>query len=532
MPSRGKLWNSGMAEQAQDRKQVIVHIGPHKTGSTAVQQCLAANRGVLSQAGILFLHNHATHDAAMLLAREDFETAEERLRAIATIISGADAETVILSHEDFCGDLLGRSRRKAIYPRLTKNLRIIARAFHPHQVRFVFFERDEDSWILSCYHQHLKHRTLFSSIEGFGAHFNEGLSWPQKLEKPKKYFGESFVSIPYNKDPDAGIWAILNIAGQPGLRLPQPPSKSNSSPMAEKICLLERINALSGFKPTAWFAKSLLMKDWKPRPPANLSEPAFSTLPDLASLALPELTQRAIDRISPQEVDDILPSKNVDLTAYVLDILPMDVPPPTVSRTNINSQSLVLDYHLRGKSRLAKLNALTISYLRRDTYYTDKARHLFHRIWREQGSLLVNELTTRWLISTLQTFLDHGENEAQRVIGASGHFYANMMKIYEGERSIEGREQNAIYEKASSQTPNKFNGLDRYNVGGTDLLLNTNALALDLAMRDDVAGLVLFELLLRVKASANVFTRMDMTRKEKGIEVEGFTDTWSFYEPR
>ena len=520
-----------MAEQAQGQKHVIVHIGPHKTGSTAVQQCLAANRGVLAQAGILFLHDSATHDAAMLLAREDFDTAEERLRAIGTIITGAEAETVILSQEDFCGDLPGRSRRKAIYPKLTKNLRIIARALQPHQIRFVFFERDEDGWLLSCYHQHLKHRTLFSSIGGFRAHFDGGLTWPQKLDKPKETFGENFISLPYSKVPDAGVRAILEIAGQPGLRLSQPPSESNSSPMSEKIRLLERINALSGFKPTAGFAKSLVMRDWTPRPPANLSEPAFSTVSDLASLALPALTQRALDRISPQEVDDILPPENVDLTAYIFDILPTEVEPPAVSRANIKDQSLILDYHLRGKSRLAKLNALTISYLRRDTYYTDKARHLFHRIWREHGPLLVNELTTRWLISTLQTFLDHGENEAQRVIGASGHFYANMMKIYEGERSIEGREQDATYEKAGPQTPNKFNGLDRYSVGGTDLLLNTNALALDLAMRDDVAGLVLFELLLRAKASANVFTRMDKTRKEKGIEIAGFTDTWSFFEP-
>lgn len=521
-----------MADREQDKKQVIVHIGPHKTGSTAVQQCLTANRGVLAQAGILFLHDSATHDAAMLFAREDFETAEERLQALATIISGAEADTVILSQEDFCGDLPGRSRRKAIYPKLTKNLRIITRALQPHHVRFVFFERDEESWLVSCYHQHLKHRTLFSSIEGFREHFDESLSWQQKLEKLKESFGDSLITLPYSKVPDAGVRAILDIAGQPGLRLSQPPSESNSSPMSEKIRLLERINALSGFKPTAWFAKSLVMKDWQPRPLSNLSEPAFSTVPDLARLALPELTQRALDRISPQEIDDILPSENVDLTTYLFDILPTDVQPPTVSRANINDQSLILDYHLRGKSRLAKLNALTISYLRRDSFYSDKARHLFHRIWREQGPLLVNELTTRWLISTLQTFLDHGENEAQRVIGASGHFYANVMKIYEGERSIEGREQDATYEKATPQTPNKFNGLDRYSVGGTDLLLNTNALALDLAMRDDVAGLVLFELLLRVKASANVFTRMDRTRKEKGISVTGFTDTWSFFEPR
>lgn len=520
-----------MVEQAQGQKHVIVHIGPHKTGSTAVQQCLAANRGVLAQAGVLFLHDSATHDAAMLLAREDFETAEERLRAIGTVISGAKVDTVILSQEDFCGDLLGRSRRKAIYPKLTKNLRIIARALQPHQVRFVFFEREEAGWFLSCYHQQLKHRTLFNSAEEFRAHFDEDLTWRQKLEKPREIFGDRFISLPYSKVPDAGVRAILEIAGQPGLCLPQPPLENNASPMSENIRLLERINALSGFKPTAWFAKSLVLKDWTPRSPTNLSEPAFSTVSDLASLALPALTQRARGRISTQEVDDILPPKNVDLTSYIFDILPTDVDPPTVSRSNMNDQSMILDYHLRGKSRLAKLNALTISYLRRDTCYTDKAQHLFHRIWREHGPLLINELTTRWLISTLQTFLDHGENEAQRVIGASSHFYANMMKIYEGERAIEGRDQDATYEKAGPQTTNKFIGLDRYNVGGTDLLLNTNALALDLAMRDDVAGLVLFELLLRVKDSANVFTRMDRTRQTKGIEIAGFTDTWSFFEP-
>jgi hypothetical protein len=144
---------------------------------------------------------------------------------------------------------------------------------------------------------------------------------------------------------------------------------------------------------------------------------------------------------------------------------------------------------------------------------------------------LIYEVSTRLLISTLQTFLDHGENEAQRMVGSTGFFYGNIMKIYEGERAIEGLEQDAVYKSTTPQTSYRFRGLDRYSVGSTDLLLNTNAMALDLARRDDVAGIVLFELLLRVKASANVFTRMDRTRQEHDIAVEGFTDTWSFYEP-
>lgn len=513
-------------------KQIVIHIGPHKTGSTALQQCLAANRDILARANVLFLHDSMTHDAAMLLAQESFDAADERLRAIAEVISSAKARTIILSQEDFCGDLPGRSRRKSIYPKLTKNLRMIARALQPHQVSFVFFEREEDSWLASCYHQHLKHRTQFSSIDEFRKNFNEGLSWEQKLRKSRELFGSRFISLPYRRVSDAGVLALLEVAGQSNIRLTQSASEKNLSPTPEKIRLLERMNSLSEFKATAWFAKSLVMKGWKPRSLIAQSDTSLSSVADLASMALPKLTQRALQRVSPQNVIDILPPEDADLSDYIFQILPADVQVPEVSRANIEDQSKILDYHLRGKSKLSKLNALTISYLRRDTAYTSKARHLFHRIWREHGVDLVNELSTRWLISTLQTFLDHGENEAQRLIGASGHFYANLMKIYEGERSIEGLNQDLTYCNSSPQTPNKFSGLDRYSVGGTDLLLNTNALALDLAMRDDVSGLVLLELLLRVKSSANVFTRMDMTRKEKGITVPGFADTWSFFEPK
>jgi len=62
-------------------------------------------------------------------------------------------------------------------------------------------------------------------------------------------------------------------------------------------------------------------------------------------------------------------------------------------------------------------------------------------------------------------------------------------------------------------------------------MLNTNALLLEIAQKDDVAGLVLQEFLLRVKTADNVFTRLDKARADQGIKVAGFTDTWSFFDP-
>jgi hypothetical protein len=114
------------------KKDVIVHLGPHKTGSTAIQRCLKENRVALAQANVLFMHDAATHDAAMELAREEFEAAEASLARIASSVTRANEATIIISQEDFCGDLPGRSRRKVIYPKLLKNLRIISRALQPH----------------------------------------------------------------------------------------------------------------------------------------------------------------------------------------------------------------------------------------------------------------------------------------------------------------------------------------------------------------------------------------------------------------
>lgn len=520
-----------MHDSDHKSKHVIVHLGPHKTGSTAIQQCFSENSSQLLSAGICFLHNNFVHETAIQLVRQNLSAAEAALAQLSVQISKNTAETFIISQEDFCGDLPGRSRQKSIYPKLTKNLRIIARSLIPHRVTFVFFVRNATQWITSCYHQHLRYRTFFSRLEDFTCHFGEVLDWEEKLSRLREIFRDDFVTIPYNKTPYAGVQCLLKIAGRPDLRLATEPKLSNAAPEPEHIAQLERINALSSFKATAWFAKSLVLNNWSPAKPLVPCLWPIGPRATTASVALPDLERRARRRVARQHLEDILPPRDLDLKALSFDILPTDIDLPPISREEIRNQSRLLDYHLRGKSQLAKLNGLTISYLRRDTEHTEKARHLFHRIWAEEGVSLINELSTRWLISTLQTFLDHGVNEAQRIIGASGYFYANMMKIYEGERAIEGIEQDATHSYTGPQTANKFSGLDRYEIGGSDLLLNTNALALDLSTRDETAGIVLQEFLLRVKSSANVFTRMDMTRKVRQIEVKNFEDTWSFFTP-
>jgi hypothetical protein len=523
-----------MDSKAQPKK-VLVHLGPHKTGSTFIQNSLSAWTDFLQSAGISYVQNSETHRAALDLANERFEEAEHRLSGISETLSNASTDWVILSQEDFCGALIGRTAQRRIYPKLTKNLRILMRALRPHRVKFAFFVRDEAKWLRSSYHQHLKFRTRFCRYSEFAEYYGQDFSWSEKLEKPREVFGANFITLAYDGQPASGVEALLGLVDVDKGNMPpiQSGAPVNPSPTPEQILKLERVNEMSEFKQSAWFSKSLILGNWTAKRDAVKPDPPEwpPKVGDSSPVGLPSLFQRVRTRVQKQDTEDVLPPLSVDLERLAAERLPAEVEMPKLDRWDIRNQSRILDYHLRGKSKLSHLNALVISYLRRDTPHTEKARALFHRIWREQGVLLVNELSTRWLISTLQTFLDHGENEAQRMIGTAGYFYGNMLKIYEGERALEGMAQDACYANVTPQTKNQFRGLDRYNVGGSDLMLNTNALALEIAQRDEVAGLVLQEFLLRVKSAESVFSRHDRTRKNENIDVKGFEDVWTFFEP-
>ncbi|MGP3696192.1 hypothetical protein [Rhodobacter sp. NSM] len=90
-----------------------------------------------------------------------------------------------------------------------------------------------------------------------------------------------------------------------------------------------------------------------------------------------------------------------------------------------------------GLSELAFLNALCIAHLRKSRQPEGTAR-LFRRIWIEQGPALLAELPTRWLVSSLITFGDHGANEGERRLGVQMGVLFGLMKLYETERTYSG----------------------------------------------------------------------------------------------
>ncbi|MCK0094893.1 hypothetical protein MWU60_04880 [Yoonia sp. F2084L] len=133
-----------------------------------------------------------------------------------------------------------------------------------------------------------------------------------------------------------------------------------------------------------------------------------------------------------------LPPPDVDFNALAaMPLPPQDLPRPD-GLTRVEKKRHMLLGELTGHSELALLHGLLISHLRKHTY-PDGAPALFLRLWAEQEDWLLQNLPTRWLISAVITFAEHGVTEADRNLAARMNMLFSLMKIYEAERAFSGK---------------------------------------------------------------------------------------------
>ncbi|MGB1214163.1 MAG: hypothetical protein ACPG4X_12415 [Pikeienuella sp.] len=138
------------------RTRLILHIGMHKTGSSAIQRFLSRNRWVLGKLGIAYPHSLGptgqrqpkhnaifaaiSHQADKGRPHPDLGPAATLIEATAAEIERAAPRTAILSAEGFSGER----------PIFARALRPLANRF---DVRVVVFLRRRDLWVESFYKQ-------------------------------------------------------------------------------------------------------------------------------------------------------------------------------------------------------------------------------------------------------------------------------------------------------------------------------------------------------------------------------------------
>jgi hypothetical protein len=134
---------------------------------------------------------------------------------------------------------------------------------------------------------------------------------------------------------------------------------------------------------------------------------------------------------------EALPPPDVDFAPLKTQDLPAQVLPRPEGLTRVAKKRHMLLGELQGHCELALLHGMLVSHLRKHTF-PDVAPALFLRLWREEESWLLDTLPTRWLISAVITFADHGPSEPDRNLAARMNMLFSLMKIYEAERAFSG----------------------------------------------------------------------------------------------
>lgn len=520
-------------------KTVHFHIGPHKTGSTAIQDALRTHRHLLET-----MHGlHPIFDPmvgkiakALINGRENVATSD--LEQLANHCRSQSADCLI-SCEDLSGDLPGRSNKRRPYPRLWENINFIRKSFPGFRCKFYFFVRNPDDWVRSAYFQILKHRGKFNSLREYQSFLRTEDIWDATLKKTRDKLGSDFIEIPYE---EGGGFSSIKALGyailgeKTNLGLPDEIHRPNRAPYANIVTLLEAVNRSGASREAQSLAKRCLLNGvvCKAVDSKSLDVPAWpprTDKPDWLSPNLEALWKRAGQRVYHQNQPNLLPDSSCNLSEFRVRVVEASEKFPEGNRASMQNQERILRYRFRGLPETCFLLGMSISYLRRNTDHTRCASFLFQRLWEEEYAVLLGTLPTRWLISTFQTFLDHGINEAQRLIGSSAYFLSNILRAYETERAFDGLQPNRIYPNKIPTAKLGFVGMDRFNLGGTDMLLNTNALLLELSAKDPRAGRVVQEFMLRTKAASSIFSRMDQSRIEHEVDIPQFANCWSFFEP-
>jgi hypothetical protein len=535
-------------------RELHIHVGPHKTGSTSIQNFLADefSADAAQTSDTLFFDDQVIRGLGQALQDRDWSKAHDEVVRLRELLKHSQAQTVVISSEDLSGGLVGRAGVKRVYPRLSENLGLIDTALGDlFLCKYYFFVRDEDDWLRSVYNQNLAHRQASKDFDQFSQSLRGERSWEKVTAKVRKQLGDRFVLLPYSAAEKQSVVRRFTATAFP-TRSFQDRSLdrywSNQSPDKTTLLMLEVINGSHSSTHAKKIAREHV-RDQASNPPTNnpttLREentlkfpshreesnwPGGITRSGEFPEALSSLLSRAENRVHFQDQPNLLPDYSLGFADVRSQLTEGDEEFPGGNRQDMHRQERILKHRFRNRPMVCYYNAFAISYLRRDTQHTAHAKELFLSLWEQEYPVLLATLPTRWLISTLQTFMDHGRSEEQRQVGTAGYFFSNTLKAYEAERAIEGHAADAIYPNTKPTTQNQFPGLDRFPLGNTDLMVNLLALLLEISTRDEVSGRVLIEFLIRTKSAATLFSRMDQSRLHHGVEVPGFQNCWSFFE--
>jgi hypothetical protein len=162
---------------------IYIHIGTHKTGTSAIQRFLALNKEILERRGFLFpqqsrraYYRHT--DNGCFIAHANHRSFQKLAR-----LSHAKEKNIILSSETFS---------------LLENVSELKPLLADCPVKIICYLRRQDNYIQSMYNQSVKGGGFYQDIE---AYHSDNLDYYEMLENWSEVFGKNnIIARVYEKE--------------------------------------------------------------------------------------------------------------------------------------------------------------------------------------------------------------------------------------------------------------------------------------------------------------------------------------------
>ena len=142
----------------------------------------------------------------------------------------------------------------------------------------------------------------------------------------------------------------------------------------------------------------------------------------------------------------------------------------------------------------------------------DVAKHFsdFETLWLQERDFLLQSLSTRWLISAADTFIDHSTDALLKALLMNAVILINTIKLQESERYLHRMEEVPVdpqrQRSLQSERLALFDGVSGFAVGTDDTLRNMRW-RLDALCATHPLGAMVLEVFERVQREGNVYAR-------------------------
>ncbi len=184
-------------------KHFFIHIGLHKTGTTAIQRFLAANRKALEKTGYLYPGTKPAHHFLRWLWKQTNagNNIPQKTHELFQEINGSQSDMVILSSEMFTA---GKENNAAKLREVLQD-----HVKEPWNAKIIIYVRRQDHWLESRYNENIKNCYVHTPNELKKCTFKEfldnyrmyyQLDYYTRLQPWNEVFGkENIIVRPYER---------------------------------------------------------------------------------------------------------------------------------------------------------------------------------------------------------------------------------------------------------------------------------------------------------------------------------------------